>query len=212
MFQFKFEAAMLFAVWFHGILGAIGVEEFGRPYTFEKRNLFCSYAFEDTKSLIYGVLVWAMIVPLVFSGICYIVTFVYVHKVQVRITSEKRLTKNNGSRRLLSTLVSSYICYFVCILQYVIIVAVGVRKLVHITPIMYILSTWISSTNYVINSLVFGLTNRHFRRGYTRIFAKCFAFVKVDEGEPTMAVRKYSAQLLDESNKEFSQKKVVERF
>ncbi|CAM1305070.1 Uncharacterised protein at_DN1571 [Pycnogonum litorale] len=198
MFQFKYQVAMLLAIWLHGILGSVSVQLYGSPYSFEYKNLFCSYVFVNTHTLIWGVLFWAMLIPLIFSGICYAITYVYVHKVRMRIAETRTVTKikPSGSKRLLYTLISGYVCYFVFILQYVIVVSVGVRGFVRLSQLAYVLTTWIGSTNYVTNSIVFGLTNRHFRRGYVSIFTNCLRCIRIrvirQEVVTTTTVRKPS--------------------
>lgn len=146
-------------------------------HTFDLKTMACSHDRIAAMSYTYFLVSYSILLPLLIMVIAYFNVFKYVKSVRIKLQNkDSRINLRGRSRQneefqLVKTLSITCLVYIICWAPYaVVIVADGEDKW---SKIVYVIVIMLAHSSSSVNSIMYGVVNKRFRRGYTHLFGLC---------------------------------------
>ena len=138
-------------------------------HVYDRKTLSCVW--DRTADLSYSMFfsLAGVAFPVILISICYLKIFLFVRssKKKVAGTEGKVKKERRESMRLARSLFIIFVVFAVCWTPYAIIVSLDHRDV--FAREFHIFSILLAHTNSSLNSILYGLTNQHFRQGYLKL-------------------------------------------
>ncbi|CAH1794624.1 unnamed protein product [Owenia fusiformis] len=179
----KSVAVMILAAWFNGFVWNVFLWVGWSEVSFRRKEFTCLYnRHKDFSYQIVGLAIVAVLIPVSITAVAYLMIFLKVRESKKRIQAvDKKKENNQGTSsdiKLARTLFIMFAVYCMLCAPYAFLTTFDFND--QAPFYWYAITIHMYHTNSAVNFIVYGLTNKGFRTGYS-IFAK-YLLIKISRG------------------------------
>ncbi len=189
IFSPKLAALYVVLIWTYSVIWTAQGYTGWASYSYGKNIYVCLLDEKDTLSYNICLVLFGMLLPIAVMIFSYTKIFRTVKQSHVSVfkrtmsnsVSTENLTRNEkklkGEHRFIMTLFIIVVVFIVCWFPTAVTLSLG--KDLHIPDIVHTLTIWLSFTNSSMNSIIYGVMNKNFRKGYTQLLSHLFCCQKL---------------------------------